>query len=129
MLIPHLHFRGNCLEAIDFYKRVFSTKVEEIIFSNNEGTNRLSKKVSHAVMRIHGQKVFLNDRFGKDSNSIGSSIHLIIMFESEDELMKCYRKMRGNSIIIDPLQPLSYSSLFVQFIDKFGIQWGFMVES
>jgi uncharacterized glyoxalase superfamily protein PhnB len=49
------------------------------------------------------------------------------MFDSEDELLKSYQKISENSIIIDPLQTLSYSSLFVQFIDKFGIQWGFMI--
>jgi len=129
LLIPHLHFNGRCLEAIEFYERAFNTKVEKVILSDDESNIKVEKKVSHAVMTIHGQKIFLNDRFGNESNSNGSSIHLIVMFDSEDELLKSYRKISESSIIIDPLQALSYSSLFVQFIDKFGIQWGFMISS
>ena len=129
LLIPHLHFNGRCLEAIEFYERVFNTKVEKVILSDDESNIRVQKNVSHAVMKIHGQKIFLNDRFSNESNSHGTSIHLIVMFESEDELLKSYKIISENSIIIDPLQSLSYSSLFVQFVDKFAIQWGFMIGS
>jgi len=29
--------------------------------------------------------------------------------------------------MIDPLETMPYSPLAVQFIDKYGVQWGFMV--
>lgn len=30
MLIPHLHFCGDCKEAIDLYEKAFNTKIESI---------------------------------------------------------------------------------------------------
>ena len=37
-------------------------------------------------------------------------------------------KMKEESITIDPLETLPYSPVAVQFIDKFGVQWGFRVD-
>ncbi len=28
MLIPYLHFNGNCMEAINLYEKAFNTKVD-----------------------------------------------------------------------------------------------------
>jgi uncharacterized glyoxalase superfamily protein PhnB len=36
--------------------------------------------------------------------------------------------MKFGSNIVDPMTELPYSALAVQFIDKFGVQWGFMVK-
>lgn len=71
MLIPHLHFNGNCKEAILLYEKAFKSKAD---------------------------------------------------------LHSCYDIMKEKSITIDPLETLPYSPLAVQFIDKFGVQWGFMVD-
>ena len=54
--------------------------------------------------------------------------HLIVTFKNEDDLLSCYDKMKDGSIIIDPLEALPYTPLAVQFIDKYGVQWGFMVD-
>lgn len=128
MLIPHLHFKGNCREAIPFYEKAFGTKAEHIVLNHETSSEYDHDKIAHAVMPIHGQKVFLNDRFGMKEPTTDIAIHLIVMFKSEGEFLSCYEKMKENSITIDPLESLPYSSLAVQFIDQFGIQWGFMIE-
>ena len=67
MLIPHFHFTGNCKEAIAFYETAFNTKAQTVITSREYGSTEpdAENRIAHAVMYIHGQKVFLNDRFGK----------------------------------------------------------------
>jgi PhnB protein len=82
---------------------------------------------AHAVMHIHGQKVYLNDRFGKKNTSTDIAVSLIVTFKNKDDLLSCYDTMKEGSTTIDPLETLPYSPLAVQFIDKFGVQWGFMV--
>ena len=101
MVIPHLHFNGNCKEAISFYEKAFNLKADIIIFDGdyipNERKN--NNKIAHAVMHIHGQKVFLNDRFGKKDTSTDIAIHLIVTFNSKDDLLSCYDKMKEDSIL------------------------------
>ena len=130
MLIPHLHFCGDCEKAITLYEMAFNTKAETIIRSSDYAPDECKgdNRIAHAVMNIHGQRVFLNDRFGNKEKSSDASLHLIIMFGNPAELLACYEILKQDSIIIDPLEELPYSKLAVQFIDKFGVQWGFMVE-
>ena len=130
MLIPHLHFCGDCEEAIVLYEKAFGTKIESVIYSRDfsSGESKDDNKIAHAVMCIHGQKIFLNDRFGNKEKSSDVAVHLIIMFKSTEELLACYEIMKPDSITIDPMAELPYSKLAVQFIDKYGVQWGFMVE-
>jgi uncharacterized glyoxalase superfamily protein PhnB len=79
-------------------------------------------------MKINGQLVYLNDRFGKTERDAELAIHLIVMFKTKDELLATYEIMKPDSLLIDPMEELPYSPLAVQFIDHFGVQWGFMVE-
>ena len=139
MLIPHLHFCGNCEEAIAIYEKAFNTKVESIVYNRDYARIKDNRdddpneypdnnKIAHAVMNIHGQKVFLNDRFGNKDKSLNCAVHLIVMFTSVEELLACYEFFKEESTIIDPFTKLPYSELAGNFVDKFGVQWGFMTE-
>ncbi len=126
MLIPHLHFDGNCVEAIDLYEKAFNTKVDtESIDYMSDGKN-----IAHAVMKIHGIEVFLNDaqKFLNDTFGINGSAHLIITFNTVDELLSCYEILKSDDKT-SPFYETPYSKLVGNFNDKFGVFWGFMVTT
>jgi len=131
MLIPHLHFNGDCKEAISLYEKAFNVKADRIILNSDYAPEECKddSRIAHAEMHLHGQRVFLNDRFGKKDTSTDIAIHLIVMFKNKEELLACYEIMKEGSFTVDPLEALPYSPLAVQFIDRFGVQWGFMVET
>ena len=130
MLIPHLHFCDNCEEAIALYEKAFNTKAESVVYNRDYAPDEYpdDNRIAHAVMNIHGQKVFLNDRFGNKDKSLNCAVHLIVMFKSVEELLACYEFFKEESTIIDPFTKLPYSELAGNFVDKFGVQWGFMAE-
>jgi PhnB protein len=129
MLIPHLHFCGNCADAIRLYESAFNTKAESIIKNSDYSpTAANGDQIAHAVMNIHGMKIFLNDRFGNNSRTTDVAVHLIMVFDSTAELLSCYEIMKPGSTMIDPMTELPFSALSVQFIDRYGVQWGFMVK-
>ena len=130
MLIPHLHFCDNCEEAIAVYEKALNTKAESIVYNRDYAPNEYQddNRIAHAVMNIHGQKVFLNDRFGNKDKSLNCAVHLIVMFKSVEELLACYEFFKEDCTIIDPFTKLPYSELSGNFVDKFGVQWGFMTE-
>ncbi|MDF2536971.1 MAG: hypothetical protein K0R18_3133 [Bacillales bacterium] len=126
MLIPHLHFDGNCMEAIDLYEKAFNTKVDtESIDYMSDG-----KKIAHAIMKIHGIEVFLNDalKFLYDTFGINCGAHLTITFNSVDELLVCYEILKSDDKP-SPFYETPYSKLVGNFKDKFGVLWGFMVTA
>ncbi|MCL2409897.1 MAG: VOC family protein [Oscillospiraceae bacterium] len=124
MLIPHLHFCGNCKEAISLYEKAFNTKVD---YDPEKYAGDM--QISHASMKIHGQTVFLNDNdmlVNKD-NPHSFPVHLIVYFQTAEELLACYEILKDDNATIHPFVKTSYSALVGNFTDKFGMLWGFMV--
>jgi PhnB protein len=131
MLIPHLHFRGNCEDAIKLYEKAFNTKVIEIVRNHDYNPEECAgdTQIAHASMKIHGQTIFLNDNefFVKKESSFNFPVHLIIQFETIEELLACYDILKNDNISECPFEKTSYSELVGNFADKFDIWWGFMV--
>ena len=50
------------------------------------------------------------------------------MFSDVDELLACYEYFKEGSTVIDSFEEMPYSKLAGNFIDEFGVQWGFMTE-
>ena len=133
MLIPHLHFYGDCEKAIALYEKAFDTKVDEIIRHCEYDPEKYAgdMQISHASMKIHGQTVFLNDNedmFGSKNISLNFPVHIIIYFQTVEELLACYEIMKDDSMANSPFVKTLYSELVGNFKDKFGILWGFMVS-
>jgi uncharacterized glyoxalase superfamily protein PhnB len=80
-------------------------------------------------MIIHGQKVFLNDGmdFIRNTYNVECNSHLTLTFNTPEELLTCYEKLKDDSSSEYPFVETPYSKLVGNFIDKFGVLWGFMV--
>ena len=122
MLITHLHFGGDCADAIALYEKAFNTKAYDYDYGANG--------IAHARMNIHGQTVWLNDakEYIKTGFGIDSSTHFVLTFNTPEELLTCYEYFSTNSSIPLPFHETPYSKLVGNFIDKFGVLWGFMVD-
>ena len=122
MLVPVLHYKGNCADAIALYEKAFNTKAAAYDYGDDN-------KIRHAEMIIHGQKVFLNDGkdFIKDRYGIDCVAHLSLTFNTPEELLSCYESLNTGSNMPAPFMETPYSKLVGNFVDKFGILWGFMV--
>jgi uncharacterized glyoxalase superfamily protein PhnB len=104
------------------YEKAFNTKAENYDYRDN--------KIVHAEMNIHGQRVWLNDSFGnKDKFLDCGAVHLILTFNTEKELLACYEYLKEGDNTPTPFKETSYSKLVGNFMDKFGVLWGFMVVS
>ena len=114
MLIPHLHFAGKCAEAITLYEKAFNTKAGDYDYRDG--------KIAHAEMTVHGQRIFLNDA----SFDCGMG-HLVLTFETADELLACYNILRQDENAPPPFEKTPYSKLSGNFNDKLGVMWGFIL--
>ena len=123
MLIPHLHFNGDCADAIALYEKAFSTKARDYDYIDN--------KIAHAGMNIHGQPVWLNDAKVHIKNGFGidCSAHLVVTFDTPEELLACYEYLTTDENSPVPFRETPYSKLAGNFLDKYGVLWGFMVDS
>jgi len=122
MLVTHFHFGGRCDEAIELYEKAFNTKINSMDRDEAGG-------VIHAEMKIHGQRVMLNDFYGgKDNNPENFSIQMVPIFKTKEQLLRCYEVLKTGAISVSLPHKTFHSPLVAGVIDKFGIKWGLMVE-
>ena len=122
MLVPHLHFCGDCAEAISLYEKAFDTKLESVDYADD------GKTIVHSVMKIHGTTVFLNDNFGNKDRTRDCAVHLIVTFSTPQRLLSCYELLKTDGEE-DEFYTTPYSKLCGNFMDKFGVLWGFMADA
>ena len=122
MLITHLHFDGDCADAIALYEKAFNTKAEDYDYRNN--------KIAHARMKIHGQMVWLNDaREHIKNDGIDGTAHLVLTFNTPEELLACYDILKVDVNVPTPLHETPYSKMVGGFLDKFGVLWSFILAT
>lgn len=124
MLLSHLHLNGYCLEAIELYRQAFNAELAYIEYNSEDDPE---SGIRHAEIIIHGQKVMLNDRGGNKDMSLESAVQMVVIFDDENALRAAYEIMEQGSVIIDPIGERLFTVCAVNFLDKFGVRWGFMV--
>jgi len=124
MLVPHLYFNGKSEEAIDQYVRAFGAEVK-LLLHNSGGEPE--KGVMHAEISIHGQRIMLNDVGTGGGYTRRVPVELVVIYDNAADLEKSYEIMKKGSRTISPMEATPYSPCVVEFWDRFGIPWAFMV--
>lgn len=124
MLVPQLYLNENCSEAIRIYEKAFDTKVDSVMYDSEQEPNQF---VVHAEMHIHGQRVMLSDWGGNKALTVDTAQQLVVIFDNEETLKSAYNIIKPDSKTIIELGPTFYSDCLVDFLDKFGVRWCFMV--
>ncbi|RDW16956.1 hypothetical protein CWR48_15220 [Oceanobacillus arenosus] len=132
----YLTFNGNCREAVLFYAEIFGTEKPKIMTFGDqpanpeyplpEGTENL---VMHSRLNIDGSNVMFSDNFPGMPFVEGNNITLSFINKNEDEIRSAYDKLSKGGEIVLELQETSWSKLYGQVTDKFGIHWQFNLDS
>ena len=93
MFVPHLHFCGDCEEAMSVYEKAFNTKPDVVIRDDDGG-------IIHVEMHIHNLRVMLNNRFGNKEKTSDCAIAAVITFDTVNELIKCYEVLKSYRVLI-----------------------------
>ncbi|NIO20766.1 MAG: hypothetical protein GTN76_08525 [Candidatus Aenigmarchaeota archaeon] len=69
----------------------------------------------------------LNDIGGNNDYTQRAPTELVVIYDSVEDLKNSYEIMKEGSQTISPMEATFYSPCVVEFWDRFGIPWGFMV--
>jgi len=97
MLVPHLHFKGECREAMKTYIKAFDAKIDEVCLIEEE---KPEKGVLHAEMTIYGQRIMLNDNRSENCDSDFPFAQLIVTFENEEDLKNAFDILKDERRIV-----------------------------
>ena len=132
MVIPCIHFKGNCDEAINFYKEALGAVVRDINYAKdappNSGMDSLPPNfVMHSEIIICGMNFSLTD--GSETPITGEHISFLITYETKDEVRAAFEKLEVGGRVVEPLATVFWSELYGYVVDRFGVNWQVMVQN
>ncbi len=131
---PYLFFDGRCEEAIEFYTKALSAKVEMLMrFKDSpappdkEGcTPGDENKVMHACFRIGDSAIMASDGRCQGTPKF-EGVALSISAATADEAEKAFAALSAGGQVQMPMEKTFFSERFGMVADKFGVSWMVLV--
>lgn len=128
MIVPTLHFPGNCIDVIRLYEDAFTVTGKEISFFSDAPDDsgmkiheEMRNKIMHARITICGSEFNCSDA---QHEIIAGNMHLYNVFlESEDDLRRAFNTLKAEGKVVVDLGPQFFSPLYASVRDTFGVQW------
>ena len=132
---PYIAFKGNCAEAINFYKEKLGG---EIMFTQTYGESPMADKVGpdqkdkvmHTSLKIGDSVIMACDNVfdGQNPTTVGNNISLAIGGDDAAAADGMFEQLSEGGNVTMPMQETFWAERFGMLTDKFGINWMFNVE-
>jgi PhnB protein len=128
---PYISFKGNCKEAMDFYKDKLGA---EVLFSETYGNSPMADKapgqedkIMHTSIKIGDSVIMACDNVFDEKNPtvVGNNISLALGSSDVAHAEKVFDAMSDGATIVMPMQETFWAERFGMLTDKFGINWMF----
>jgi PhnB protein len=127
-LNPYLTFKGNCKEAMNFYKDVLGGELTILLAGDSPAKDQVPPQFHNQVLHSHlknGDMEIMATDMNPGTFNDGNTVHLCLVCKSEKEIRSLYEKLSAGGTITGPLDHMFFGMLG-SFTDKFGKNW--MVE-
>lgn len=122
---PYIAFRGNCREAIEFYKQALGA---EEVFLQTYGESPMqdmgqADAIMHATLKIGDSTVMMCDDFHTENFSTAGNISLAIGLNDVETAKNFFTNLSDGGNVTMPLDKTFWAEAFGMVTDKFGISW------
>ncbi len=124
-LIPHLYFKGNCLEAINHYVYVFKGEIESFDKYKDqpiEVKEEDQNKIYFCHFLFTGLEIYASDSLEERD----TSTHLWLHFDDEAEMEETAKKLADKPSI--EISQSAFGEKFIKLTDPFGVEWTLIVK-
>lgn len=125
---PYLFFKGNCREAMEFYKGVLGGSIE---YSNYDdmpgmaesmpGGEELKGKVMHASLTGGDVDLMASDTLKASDQA--AKVAISLSGTDEAKLRKIFDGLSAGGKVDFPLEKAPWGDIFGSFHDKYGLEW------
>ncbi len=135
----YLAFKGNCMEAFNFYKSVFGGEFPYIgKFSDmppQEGMPPLPEseldKIMHISLPISKETVLMGSDTPESFRQnivVGNNFSISINTETIEEADRIFGELSDGGKVTMPMDKTFWGAYFGMFTDKFGVSWMINVD-
>jgi PhnB protein len=126
-LTTHLHYGGNCAEALHFYEEHLGGKISFMMTYEQMPEPKsippgCEQGILHASIRIADTTIMAADA-PPDNFQPMRSAYLALSVDSDEEAERIYALLTDGGEVIMPMAETFFAFRFAMLRDKFGILW------
>lgn len=122
---PYIAFRGNCREAMEFYKQALGA---EELYAQTYGESPMEGMgspgaIMHATLKIGDAHVMFCDDLHSPDFSTGGNVSLAIGLNDVEKAKTYFANLSEGGTVTMPLDKTFWAEAFGMLTDKFGVKW------
>jgi len=122
---PYIAFRGNCKEAIEFYKQAIGA---ELVYAQAYGDSPMAEMgqadaIMHCTLKVGDTNIMMCDDFHTEGLKPGGNISLAIGMNEVDRAKQIFSNLSDGGNVTMPIDKTFWAEAFGMVADKFGINW------
>lgn len=122
LLDPYLFFRGNCREAMEFYKSIFGGELTLLTYGDTKmGDESQKDLVMHAILKDGLVRLMASDT--EQASDKAAKISLSLSGADEATLRSVFQKLSEGGNVFSELKQEFWGDTFGSLTDKYGVEW------
>lgn len=122
---PYIAFKGDCREAIEFYKTALGA---EVVFTQTFGESPMSSmgpanNIMHSTIRVGHSTIMMCDDPRPEAAADSGNISLAISLKDPEQARQLFGSLSQDGSVIMPIQKTYWAEAFGMVTDKFGVKW------
>lgn len=125
-LQPYLSFNGNCQEAFNFYKNIFSGNLQNKETWEGKSVDipeDYRDKIQHIELAAKGVFIMGYDAAPDTPLNNGNNICLSVDLDSRKEAEDLFNSLSNGGKVHTPMQESTWDSYYGRCSDQFNIMW------
>jgi PhnB protein len=124
-LNPYIFFKGNCREAMEFYKAIFggelTTMAYEDVPTDFPGKDAMKGQLMHAALT--GGDVELMGSDTQEASEKAAKVTISLSGDEAEKLTAFFDKLSEGVEVQYPLKKEYWGDTFGSLTDKYGVDW------
>jgi PhnB protein len=122
---PYIAYKGNCRQAIEFYKTALGA---DVLFTQTVGESPMSDmgqsaNIMHCTIKVGDSTIMMCDDPRPEAAPGDGNISLAIGLDDPERASQLFRNLTDGGSVIMPLEKTYWAEAFGMVTDKFGVKW------
>ncbi|MBC8001308.1 MAG: glyoxalase/bleomycin resistance/extradiol dioxygenase family protein [Opitutaceae bacterium] len=122
---PYIAFKGNCRDAVEFYKSALDA---EVLFTQTVGESPMAdmgpaENIMHCTIRVGDSTIMMCDDPSPAGAAGGGNISLAIGLNDPERAKQLFENLAKDGSVIMALEKTFWAEAFGMLTDKFGVKW------
>ncbi|MCB1334170.1 MAG: VOC family protein [Roseivivax sp.] len=128
MILPYLHFQGDCREAMTLYQQVFGGELQLMGYDAfpGEALEGGEGRVMHGRLVTKDHGILMGSDFRDGMGDPQKAVSITVATETEAEARRLYDALGDGGDVIMPYAATFFSAGFGMMRDRFGTHWMLM---